>query len=340
MLVYDGTDDVLGGWEQIQRTARLHFRDEPGLILTLVDAWCGNASAVLGLRFASFVPVEHAPLPERIRTQLLLAAATPLAVTRNGEELLRAAGLEPLFVPHGVDTTLFRQQDRVEARRQVGLPQEAFLVGMVAVNKADNDRKSFPEAFEAFARFREQHPDALLLAHTLREGGTNLGVLAAQLGIEEAVLFPDDDAMRAGLHTPAYMATLYAAMNVLLAPSRGEGFGLPLIEAQACGVPVIVTDFGAMAEVGAVGWKVGGQRLYDRERRAWWVVPNIEEIDAALKAAYDHADELAEQARAHALAYDADLVTERYLLPALEEAAKRDPGRPPESLPLSVLTPL
>jgi hypothetical protein len=38
MLVYDSTGDVLGGWEQIPRNARLHFRDEPGgLIVTLVD---------------------------------------------------------------------------------------------------------------------------------------------------------------------------------------------------------------------------------------------------------------------------------------------------------------
>ena len=341
LLVYDASGTKLGGWKEIPRNARLHFRDKPGLVVTLVDAWSGSdASSLLGLRVASFVPVEHDPLPERIRTHLLLSGATTLAVTRSGEELLHAAGLEPLFVPHGVDTAIFRPQDRAEARRQLRLPQQAFIVGMVAVNKADNDRKSFPEAFEAFARFRERHTEALLLVHTLREGGTNLGVLAAQLGIEEAVLFPDDDAMRAGLHTVAYMAALYASLNVLLSPSRGEGFGLPLLEAQACGVPVIVTDFGAMAEIGAVGWRVGGQRLYDRERRAWWVVPNVEEIVLALDAAYEQADSLADAARTHALSYDADLVTERYLLPALEEVAKREPGIPPDSLPLSVLTPL
>jgi hypothetical protein len=58
MLVYDGTGDVLGGWEQIPRTARLHFRDEQGLVLTLLDAWWATASAVLGLRVASFVNWE------------------------------------------------------------------------------------------------------------------------------------------------------------------------------------------------------------------------------------------------------------------------------------------
>jgi hypothetical protein len=104
LLVYDASGTKLGGWKEIPRNARLHFRDKPGLVVTLADAWSA-ASELLGLRVASFVPVENDPLPERIRTHLLLSGATPLAVTRNGEELLRAAGLEPLFVPHGVDTT-------------------------------------------------------------------------------------------------------------------------------------------------------------------------------------------------------------------------------------------
>jgi glycosyltransferase involved in cell wall biosynthesis len=50
------------------------------------------------------------------------------------------------------------------------------------------------------------------------------------------------------------MAATYSAMDVLLAPSHGEGFCVPLIEAQACGTPVIATDFSAQPELVGAGW--------------------------------------------------------------------------------------
>jgi hypothetical protein len=53
---------------------------------------------------------------------------------------------------------------------------------MVAVNKAD-DRKSFGEAFEAFARFRETHPEALLMLYTTGlQSGADLIHLAEYFG--------------------------------------------------------------------------------------------------------------------------------------------------------------
>lgn len=105
----------------------------------------------------SFCPVEHDPLPPASRMHFEHSGAVPLAVTRDSEHLLGEAGLEPLYVPHGIDTNVFRPHDRADARRQLGLPQSAFLVGMVATNKLDN-RKSFPEAFAAFAVPREPPP--------------------------------------------------------------------------------------------------------------------------------------------------------------------------------------
>ena len=82
-----------------------------------------------------------------------------------------------------------------------------------------------------------------------------------------------------------HMADLYSSFDVLLNPAMGEGFGLPVLEAQACGVPAIVTDFTAMSEVCGAGWKVG----YDRVRtpmRSWQAWPKVDEIVAALEACY------------------------------------------------------
>lgn len=318
--VYPGDQADLFGHAALQRNARLF---KPDVLVTLVDVCRGlGFTAPDGVPLASFAPVEHAPLPMPSRAYFEHSKAVPLAVTRNGQELLRVAGFEPRYTPHGVDATLFRPRDRAEMRAALGLPQQAFLVGMVAVNKPD-DRKSFGEAFEAFARFRETRAEALLVLQTTMQGGTDLMRLAEQLGIGDALLAPNDDESRAGLFTPEQMARTYSSLNVLLAPSRGEGFGLPLLEAQACGVPVITTDFGAMAEVGVVGWKVGGQRVYVPSMQAWYVVPDISEIAAALESAYDSADSLAQDARAHALSYDIETVVSQYLAPELVSLVRR-----------------
>jgi glycosyltransferase involved in cell wall biosynthesis len=310
--------------EGLLRNARL---TQPDLVVLLMTPWGYHPQPVPGAAMASFCPVEHDPLPNASLRHFEISGATPLAVTRDGERLLREAGLDPIYVPHGIDTNVFKPSDRAQARAHLDCEEDAFVVGMVGANK--DDRKSFPEAFAAFAAFHEEHPDARLLVHSLtspRGSYLDLQVLARGLGIYDAVIWPNPDLLAAGMFNAETMAACYAAMNVFLAPSRGEGFGLPLLEAQACGVPVIVTDFGSMPEVGAVGWKVGGQPEYSGQPvNSWFMCPSIDSIRDALEAAYEHDGSLAVSAREHALQYDADLVAEKYLVPALSSLLARTP---------------
>ena len=45
------------------------------------------------------------------------------------------------------------------------------------------------------------------------------------------------------------LATIYNAMDVFVLPTMGEGFGLPIIESQACRVPALATDFSSCSEL-------------------------------------------------------------------------------------------
>jgi glycosyltransferase involved in cell wall biosynthesis len=189
-------------------------------------------------------------------------------------------------------------------------------VGIVAANQGVPSRKAFPEALLAMSQFMKAHKDVYLYLHTdtsgLRAQGLDLVKLVDQVGISGARVIECDQYLNAsGLLSPNYMARALNAIDVLLNPAYGEGFGLPVLEAQACGTPVIVNDHSAMREIGQVGWSVSGQKFYTG-LGSFQQIPNVDEIVMALEGAYEQAGMMGEAARNFAVQYDADLVYENH----------------------------
>jgi glycosyltransferase involved in cell wall biosynthesis len=177
----------------------------------------------------------------------------------------------------------------------------------------------------AFKVFADRHTDAHLYLHTEvtgAYGGLPLPLLMATLGIDPARvhIVPQDNLMAARIPDRA-MAMLYSAGDVLLSTSMGEGFGLAVLEAQACGTPVIVTDFTAQPELVGAGWTVAYQRYWDFTQGTFWATPNIEDIVAKLELAYAARGDAELRAKAvdFAQQYDADLVFETHWKPVLAE---------------------
>lgn len=308
-------------------------------VFTLMDVWVLDPAVWSGLNIVSWVPVDHDPCPEPVLNHFRQTDAVPLAMARFGERTLRDAGLDPLYCPHGIDTKAYRPQDRSEAREAVGIDADSYVVGMVAANKGNPSRKCFAEALEAFKAFRDLHKNAKLFLYTEalgRFGGVNLPELIQRLGIpSDAVIFPDQYRTVFYPNTPEKMGEIISTFDVLLAPSAGEGFGIPVIEAQACGVPVIVSDFSAQPELVGAGWLVEGSRTYTAIG-SWQFKPSVQDILNALKRCHARSDreieDMSGRARAHAEQYDVALVFENHMLPALEEAGKRFEARKPQAL--------
>lgn len=260
---------------------------EPDLAFLLYDAWAIKADP-LPCRTAVWTPVDHEPLPPQVKSQLNHLMAQPVGMSQWGTKQLAGNGFLPLYVPHGIDTDVYKPHDRREARKRLNLPQDVFLVGMVAANKGKAFlRKGFDVAFESFAHLARQHDDVHLYVHSHPTAalGTDLHVLAKNYDLPgDKVTFGNPSLMRYGISDTA-MSWIYSAFDVLLSPSLGEGFGIPVIEAQACGVPVIVTDASAQSELCGAGWKVPGHWLYDSSQLADWVRP----YDALLKQALGEA---------------------------------------------------
>jgi glycosyltransferase involved in cell wall biosynthesis len=114
------------------------------------------------------------------------------------------------------------------------------------------------------------------------------------------------------------LVKLYYDHDVLVYPSYGEGFGVPTIEAQACGVPVIVSDFTASAELCGDGWKVSGQPLWDAYQKAFFQIPFVPEIVDALEESYKRGRSTSKKAIEFAKKYEADTVYRDCWKPALD----------------------
>jgi len=298
-------------------------------VITLFDCWVfrGGGWDVLD-RVASWVPIDHFPAPKPVIEWLSRPNVTPIAMSKFGLDAINRADVEALYVPHAIDTDVFRPTDvvvgsdgTVSAREYLGIPEDAYVIGMVSANKGRVDRKSFAESFMAAGMFMQAHDDVWLYLHTEPSpamDGLDLRALLAATGVPmDRVKFVDSYPYRMGIPKEA-LAGIYTAMDVLLQPSRGEGFGLPSVEAQACGTPVIVANATAQPELVGDGWTVEVQPTWDTGQGCWFFTPVIGSIVDALGEAYERGRGRSEKAREFALDYDADVVFDQYWRPALD----------------------
>ncbi len=155
--------------------------------------------------------------------------------------------------------------------------------------------------------------------------GEHLPGTVEALGIDPAkVLFAPQYPYNRGMLSPKWLNRMYNAADVYLSTSHGERFQIPLIEAQAAGLPVIVSNFSAMAELsfngnliqGKLAWHMPGMKQF---------IPDVDSIVRELERAYimvkeqpEAWEECRERAQELACGYDYRTVFENYMLPAIE----------------------
>lgn len=296
-------------------------------VITLIDPFVLAPDVYRRLNWAAWTPIDSEPiLPEN--AAVLRSAHRVWSMSRFGEAQLRNAGFSNIdYVPHGVDSACFRPIDKADAlarlKHDAGIDlADKFVVVMNSANKGTPSRKGFFEAFAAFKMFSDAHPDAVLYVHSEKLGiwhGEHLPTVAQLVGLApEKVIYAPYYHYVTGLLPPSFLNDAYNSADVYLTASHGEGFGIPIVEAQMSGCPAIVTDFSAMSELGFGGWRVPGVPFMHAPG-ATQRLPFIPELVRALEAAYQRrGDEaLRREARAGALAYDADAVFERYMIPAV-----------------------
>lgn len=229
---------------------------------THFDTWTQPARSVIpnmGIPYGSYIIVDHLPVPEEVINQIL-GAHKVASMSRFAEYNLMDEGIPSTYIPHGINPDRYYPFDdefiesmSIETEKEDGTTRlvdvnEHFIVGMVAANHGD--RKNIPNQFKAFKMFIDLvDDDAILYVHTQMNTpqGFNLVKVKEQIGIpDKNIIFTRNEDY--GDVGDDYLNSLYNSFDVFLNCSIGESWGLTITEAQAAGVPCIVTNFSSMPE--------------------------------------------------------------------------------------------
>lgn len=222
--------------------------EKPDVLLTIGDPWMFESLPALpeikGTTWLAYFPVDGRPLPMAWK-HWVQAVDVPVVFSKFAQEVVGSAtGTPPRLIYHGVDTDVFCPQDKEKAKALASVSGR-FVVGTVARNHL---RKNLPALIKAFAAFAANKPDALLYLHTQLRGEWDIAELTKHFGIEAKTRVTAEPKGERGV-PDAVLATLYNAMDLFVLPTMAEGFGLPIMESQSCGVPALVTDYSACPEL-------------------------------------------------------------------------------------------
>ncbi len=261
-----GTSPPTSVWRELRRYAARyvayprHVRRLPGDVLHVLDH--SYAHMLLADSSRPTVITVHDLLPafsvkktargvrERLRNRLLNRVLTGLrradayivATDWIKGELADFLGDDHRIhrVPYGVDEAFFGQSPvpRAEFRERFGIPEAAFVILHVG---SVGPRKNLPIVIHTLAALRT----AGVPAWFLQVGGTLTNAQSADIdarGLQGSVTL-------VGAAGEDVLRSAYRAADVLLFPSHYEGFGFPVLEAMASGLPAVASGAGALPEV-------------------------------------------------------------------------------------------
>jgi glycosyltransferase involved in cell wall biosynthesis len=333
---YDGLGrDVLLGYL---------LRIQPQFVVTLADVWWMPFLAdpdvqryldVSGARWVLYYPIDGADPEGQLPAswvRMLETADVPVTMSRFGAEVSRACGVDCAYIPHGCDVTLFAPPDDKQAAKARYGYQDRFVILSDARNQP---RKLLPRLLDIVGEFSQDKPDVLVHLHTDPEDAAadtplytyRLRPDIEALGLDNRVRFTAGFRMWASGGLPATeLAALYAAADVHLLCSWGEGFGLPSLQAAAAGVvPIAVGQTASRELVEGHGVPVPAETAMQDEFGLVRYLLSREGTVAALDRLYRDRELLTDrsrQARAFALDYGWPRVLDRW-----EELLRSAPPR-------------
>jgi glycosyltransferase involved in cell wall biosynthesis len=192
-------------------------------------------------------PLEEKPLclPWAV---MLQSAKKVFFISEFGTEEAKAKGVEAEFMQIGIDTQSWRiptpEEKKLIRSNLLGVDDDTFVILTVADNQ---ERKNLGTTMRIVKKFGESgvvkdyrfvlvsRPENVRVGWRLEDKAMEVGILPKYMQYPRGLPFKE-------------LWMLYACADAFLLCSKGEGLGIPVLEAQACGVPVVATQVGAITE--------------------------------------------------------------------------------------------
>lgn len=214
-----------------------HYFFPDGVAAALLARWF-RLPLVITARGSDINQIAHHPIAGRAIKWALGVADRTVTVSHALRDAVLALGGDAsrtVVLRNGVDAQRFHPVDREEARRRFGLDRSKRTV--LAVGRL-HPLKGFDLIIDAVAGM----PDAQLL---IAGSGTEHDALVARAAARGVA----DRVRLVGQQAHETLATLYSCADVLVLASSHEGWPNVLLEAMACGTPVIATNVGGTSEI-------------------------------------------------------------------------------------------
>ena len=256
--IYPAVDPNVGGPRNgIARIKEIMNRVKPDVAIIQDDSWnvgylIDNMAMLNALvPTIGYVAVDSENVREDVAVQLRNLRHV-VCHTQFGIDQLKLAGYsgKASIAAHGVDTNIYAVYDRKDAREGIPLPrgvdpQKAFIWGSVAMNQPRKRLDLTIAYWTAWWKSEGKPDNAYLYIHTTPDGSWDLKQLAKYHGIRGRLFETSGGQVLTDYELPS----LYNAFDVIISTSEGESFGIPMLEAMACGVPNLAVRCG-----GAPDW--------------------------------------------------------------------------------------
>jgi glycosyltransferase involved in cell wall biosynthesis len=240
------------------------------------------------------------------RVERLAAVAPSRWIADLARKSILLADRRVEHIPYGIDSSRFHPIDRDIARDILGLPRERRFVLFGAFGGINNPRKGFSLLASALRHLasdgRGGDLELIIFGSGADDVPINVGIPARSMGV---------------LHDDISLALIYAAADVYVATSSADNLPLTVMEAMACGIPVIGVAVGGMADIvkdGETGRLITSRDPATLAQALEWVLADESRrrrLGVAARALIEREYTLARQATRYAALYQ-QLTAVRY----------------------------
>jgi len=282
-----------GQW--VEDVVKLVYATKPDVVFVIQDAPYGEAVRNAAIdwsqhKFVMLTPVDGAPI-EPAWVNLMKEADAAFTISQFGVDAFREAGVKVGLVRPAINPNIFYEyplERKRELRRKMLLGEDAFIVGTMAQNQG---RKAIPLMMEGFNTFAKDKPNAFYILDMDKTSpvGWHLTHLIEQNQWDRSKFIFREDCFRQGVTD---LTDRYNLLDVHTVLAHREGYGLPLVEAMACGVVSIAMDYCSGTEI------VGDGRgmlipAIDRQLYSTWggamdAIPDVTAFIDALNLLYEN----------------------------------------------------